>query len=246
MGFFSKHKKDEEKPLPPPPKTGSDASAPPSGDLNLDKAPEVKSEMNLSPPPAPGGTLADIKEEVSKAPTNEENKSSRNVSDSDMESPATEESKDSFDFGDDSLFDMSDLDLDSDNTNSTPTNGSSPKVPEVEENNEMNFDSDDDSEEETMPLDSSTSEREGSFRFISNKNISKTPMNSTYYVTTQQFRTLLEVVDSVKNRVKDSTDTHLRLMDLKSEEDIELENLRKDFQFIEDKLYELDSLIFEK
>ena len=37
-----------------------------------------------------------------------------------------------------------------------------------------------------------------------------------------------------------------RLVSIKAEEDIELESLRKDFQFIEDKLYEVDSTIFDR
>jgi hypothetical protein len=70
--------------------------------------------------------------------------------------------------------------------------------------------------------------------------------NEPYYVTTAQFKRMLEIVEEVKVKVKETSEIHLRLMDIKSEEDIEYENLRKNFQFIEDKLYEVDSIIFEK
>ena len=53
-------------------------------------------------------------------------------------------------------------------------------------------------------------------------------------------------VDKVKEKFKESSDIHLKLLDIKSEEDLEYENLRKNFQFVEEKLYEVDSLIFEK
>lgn len=66
------------------------------------------------------------------------------------------------------------------------------------------------------------------------------------FLTTSQFKAMLDVVENVKQSVKDSSDIHMRLMDMKSEEDIEYENLRKNFQSIEDKLYELDNILFEK
>jgi hypothetical protein len=68
----------------------------------------------------------------------------------------------------------------------------------------------------------------------------------TKFLTTNQFKTMLEIVDQVKSRVKESHNSHTRLMDIKSEEDIEYENLRKSFQFLEEKLYEMDSAVFEK
>lgn len=70
--------------------------------------------------------------------------------------------------------------------------------------------------------------------------------NEPHFVTTAQFKRMLEIVEEVKVKVKETSEIHLRLMDIKSEEDIEYESLRKNFQFIEDKLYEVDSIIFEK
>ena len=74
----------------------------------------------------------------------------------------------------------------------------------------------------------------------------KVKKGDSSFLTTTQFKALLEIVDAVKNKVKDSSETHLRLMDMKAEEDIEYENLRKSFQFIEDRLYDLDGILFEK
>ena len=66
-----------------------------------------------------------------------------------------------------------------------------------------------------------------------------------FFVTTSQFKALLEIIENVKQKTKETSERHLRLLDIKSEEDIEYENLKKDFAFIEDKLYEVDTLIFE-
>lgn len=83
--------------------------------------------------------------------------------------------------------------------------------------------------------------------FISSTDIGrKKHISDTYFATTGQFKALLEIIDLVKSKVKSSAETHLRLLDIKSEEDIEYENLRKNFQFIEDKLYDIDGIIFEK
>jgi len=120
---------------------------------------------------------------------------------------------------------------------------------DIEENkNELsNVDISDFSEpQESSVTDSNLSSNTNLSFMQSGKDYSKVSKEDTYFVTTSQFKSLLEIVESVKERVKNSSESHLRLLDLKSEEDIEYENLRKDFQFIEDKLYELDSIIFEK
>lgn len=129
---------------------------------------------------------------------------------------------------DDSLFDLSDLEL------PEPTNNEALEVPTAEDFVDSTIDT--------------NIEREGDLSFISNKKNHR-PSHSkeeTFYITTSQFKSLLEIIESVKSKVKDASETHLRLMDIKSEEDIEYENLRKTFQYIEDKLYEIDSLIFDK
>lgn len=92
--------------------------------------------------------------------------------------------------------------------------------------------------------DTSMEEDQG-FNFDENPS-GTTVLDDTYFVTTHQFKSLLEIVEAVKERVKISNERHLRLLDIKAEEDIEYENLRKDFQFVEDKLYEVDSIIFER
>lgn len=68
----------------------------------------------------------------------------------------------------------------------------------------------------------------------------------TYFLTTTEFKHLLELIDAVKDRVKISTQRHMKITSVKAEEDIEYENMKKDFQFIEDKLYEVDSTIFDR
>ncbi len=67
-----------------------------------------------------------------------------------------------------------------------------------------------------------------------------------HYVTTSQFKLFLEIVETVIKKIKNSSELHLKLLDIKSEEDIEFENLKKDFQSIEDKLHKLDGILFEK
>ena len=81
--------------------------------------------------------------------------------------------------------------------------------------------------------------------FMPTKGLSTTK-EDTYFLTTTEFKHLLEQIDSVKSRIKTTTQRHMRIMSIKAEEDIELESLRKDFQFIEDKLYEVDSTIFDR
>jgi hypothetical protein len=72
----------------------------------------------------------------------------------------------------------------------------------------------------------------------------KSEIKKEFYVTTTQFKDLLDIVDSVKLKIKSTNELYLRLADIKSEEDIEFENLRKSFIFVEEKLYELDRVLF--
>lgn len=181
---------------------------------------------NLSSPPVPGGNLEEIKNQVS-AP---------GFAPAIVSTPLTsatpkekEEEDDDYDDDDDALFDFSELDV------KTPLEGEVPAPDEdekVEEEEEKKEEKEEEKEEEEIDL---------SFIKHSHKQ-----SQETYFVTTFQFKSLLEIVEAVKNKVKDASETHLRLLDIKAEEDTEFEKMRKDFQFIEDKLYEVDSIIFEK
>jgi len=225
MGLFSKNKDDmPATPVMPPAMAENSSNLAP---------PAVEGTGNLSAPPIPGGNLDDIKSQVqasaasapvmpASAPLPPINDMGQipDVQESAMGVPniAEETEVDSMNLDDESLFDFSELDLD------TPQ-----EVPEEAEKEES-------VEAESSPLDD--------LSFI--KKNRKIQDYETFFITTKQFKSLLEIVDLVKKKVKNASETHLRLMDIKAEEDIEYENLRKDFEFIEDKLYEVDNLIFEK
>jgi len=222
MGLFSKKKEELDNnilgDIPMPVKNEVKSN-------NIDLQMPTSSSVNLSAPPIPGGNLTDIKNEVS-APSfssgnsfNESyNSNSFDVEDGDnVQIKEQEMVMPQVEDDSDSLFDFSELDNELDFSNKVNENVKRQEV--VSELPEINFVED---------------EKHHSLK------------DETYFVTTSQFKSLLEIVDSVKTRVKEASETHLKLMDLKSEEDIEYENLRKDFQFIEEKLYEVDSLIFDK
>ncbi len=216
MGLFSSKDKNNNigaAPMPPAP------PAPPA-----DKRKEIsepKSEVrNLSAPPMPGGNLEDIKQQVSSKPELpiEENFQKPQI----QESESQNEEKDSN--LDDSLFDFSELDLES---------------PIMNDNLESRTESE--HQNEVVNEDNIHSSK-----FINNETHShKVSSNESYFVTTKQFKQLLEIIENVKNKVKEASETHLKLLDIKSEEDIEFENLRKDFQYVEDRLHEVDSIIFD-
>lgn len=216
MGLFSKNK--EEMPLPPmPPAPEVNNSS------NEDKlVPPSMDTNSLSAPPIPGGSLEDIKSQVSLSSNSMSNSmpSRQEELSSSIEKPEEIEMPKSDltteNNDDDSLFDFSELGLDDE----------SPSI--SEERTEV---------EPSTNLDD--------LKFIKQSKTTKKEFE-TFFITTKQFKNLLEIVDSVKKRVKDASETHLRLMDIKAEEDIEYENLRKDFEFIEDKLYQVDNIIFEK
>lgn len=224
MGLFG-NKKEEKKdiPAPPAPSAVNNASAPESSGSN--------SVLSAPPMPKTNGSFDDIKSQVTSSATPEESthkpsaleqsvSSSNDISTNVQGGISEEKSETSFDSGDDdSLFDFSSLDVDGVDDNS--------------------------SHEEVSSILESHQDHGESPNFIRNTHLRK-HVSEDFFVTTSQFKGFLEIIDSVKDRVKDSSERHLRLLDIKSEEDIEYENLRKDFQFIEDKLYEIDSLIFEK
>jgi len=176
----------------------------------------------------------------------------------------------------DSLFDLSELDMSSpsenhpsqqsDNSSNLPssTQSYSPNFSSIEtENQSVSTQNDDLDIESSSSLSERSSSRKGSSelsRSTLQDNIPENEERTTdfsrgnfgssedevIYITTAQFKNMLEIIDNVRSRVKESAEKHTRLLDIKSEEDIEYENLRKDFQYIEDKLYEVDSLLFER
>jgi len=237
MGFLSK-KKEEPAPMPPAPQS-LNMVAPPMPEAptssNLDSSgipapemssageiqvPGVPSNASLSPPPMPGGNLNDIKKEI--------------IGDNDSNPELNLDSDDEMDFGSssdmpsssDDLFNMFKMDESHDDT--ALVEESTDESPSFEEPNVV------DTSMEHLG--------HNNYGFDSRR---KGASDSTF-LTTTQFKALLGIVDSVKGKVKESSETHLRLLDMKAEEDIEYESLRKSFQFIEDQLYELDGILFEK
>lgn len=220
MGLFSRHKNTQDAPLPPTLSSVSSANSNNVAEQEAFNAPPVsdKSMGSLTAPPIPGG-LDDIKEQVSPNSLDETPQSL------DLGNEPTN------DFSSDSLFDMFGEEL--------PQENSTPETPSPEKPSAMDF-------QEDTTTDTNMS-RSDSLNFMRNsRSYSHDSTKDSCFLTTNQFKTLLEIVEQVKSKVKDSTEVHLRLMDMKSEEDIEYENLRKNFQNIEDKLYELDNILFDK
>lgn len=239
MGLFSKKENDKEKapappgppkpaqnnstgsPLPPPPGGKQMPPSPPSGQNN-EQASSTQSNTSygaMPEPPSPMGGLDEIKNQIS-TPNVQPAPSSSNVPAQKQEEASTDDLE--------SLFDFSDLDEQIQNSPSknTQITHEEPK-------------------EEELPQQREHSEEELTFLKTRDTPHSK-HNNESIYITTSQFKALLEIVEEVKLKAKDSSERHLRLLDIKSEEDIEFENLKKDFAFIEDKLYEVDNLIFER
>lgn len=238
MGFFSS-KKEEKKVSTAPAAPPAPAAAPAPSVSN--SSPDVSNVGNLAPPSIPGSShLDDIKSEVasSAGSISTEGVSSENGIASEQQHPSSLADSSDLSLNSDSLFDLSDLDL----------------VPGVEEksiaSSQSNSSDVEVSSERVIPIAQSdvidtNTENLSSLSFASRSGVSRSK-DEDIFVTTSQFKSLLSIIDSVKARVKEATETHLRLMDIKSEEDIEYENLRKSFQYVEDKLYEVDNLIFEK
>ena len=91
-------------------------------------------------------------------------------------------------------------------------------------------------------IDTENLEINKEYTFSKNPKVSE----KEFFITTSQFKKLLEIIDNVKLKVKHSNDLYLKLADIKSEEDVEFENLRKAYIYIEERLYELDKTIFEE
>lgn len=192
--------------------------APPVNQAGINQFPEpIKNIKNLSTPPLPGGSLEDIKNQVAGTQASQPMNTQLN-----MGIPEMDMHEDNMDMeNNDSLFDFSDIEINSPvESEQTFTPLTTPATQEVKYN-------------------------ESELKFLEDKK-HKINTDETYFVTTRQFKSLLEIVENVKNRVKEASETHLRLLDMKAEEDIEYENLRKDFEFIESKLYEVDGIIFDK
>ena len=222
MGLFSKHKSQESTPPKEPEAPKEDVQ---TKESQMSSMPEVPQGANLSPPPLPGSSSLDgIKSEVAPMPPDPQ-VPQNNPNDGQVQNPPGNQ----MDSGssDDELFSMFDIDtpLDSNSSETSQDNkdlleDKDNKTSEMEQPSELSFVK---SHRETNPLS----------------------INSKF-LTTSQFKAMLELVEGVKSKVRDSTETYTRLMDIRSEEDIEYENLKKSFQFIEDKLYELDNILFEK
>ena len=270
MGLFKKNKKDnkapappgspnsqesgnKDTPMPPPPGASSSSQAPPApGSQGAPTPGSMGAQDSGSPstgnlqagmpePPTPSSEgINDIKNQISSTQGSQGAQASGSMEaqgsslqgsqppgpTGTSESGNTESMASSNEDEIDSLFDFSDLDsqLPGDNDSSQEQNTTLPATQEEKTKNH--------SEED--------------LRFVKTQDSHKNSTNESLYITTAQFKSLLEIVEEVKNKAKDSADRHLRLLDIKSEEDIEYENLKKDFAFIEDKLYEVDNLIFEK
>lgn len=233
MGFFNKENKTSTSgtALPPAPPSPNAMPAPPAASTSTEMAPAPSMGLpqeqvpGLPTPPMPGASLDDIKSQVSNGisqapepPVASVQESAPVTSDEDSSSSLNQEDDEL-----DSLFDISDLELPEDSSQ------------DVNDEHQISDDSTDDVSQKTS--NSAQSQFIAHHREIEEA--------KPFFVTTSQFKSLLEIIEGVKQKAKESSERHLRLLDIKSEEDIEYENLKKDFAYIEDKLYEVDTLIFE-
>ncbi|NQZ85273.1 MAG: hypothetical protein HRU03_06145 [Nanoarchaeales archaeon] len=253
MGLFSK-KTDapQAPPMPPapdatmamPPAPNMDTQAPAPSmdmpDLGMPSSPGMEAQApapvqeesdlsgipdgsNLTPPSLPGSGLDDIKSQV--------------VGDMELELPSISQKQEI----DNEAFSAPSMSTDDDLFNMFKVEDS-----EISHKEEMPTKHEHTSASEVpsfMPEPTDTHLSNDVALNFETKKISNA--NETIFLTTTQFKALLEVVDSVKSKIKSSTETHLRLMDMKAEEDVEYETLRKNFQFIEDKLHNLDEILFD-
>ncbi|MFW6285713.1 MAG: hypothetical protein ACOC16_00920 [Nanoarchaeota archaeon] len=230
MGLFGKKKenKNDSSKVAPPPVSPISETANLNSEISNNNVnsqadnipmPQYKTG-NFSAPSIAGENLNDIKNQVS-AINNYQGNSQPNQNlgvDQYNDSNKGEEA--------DSLFDFSELDIES----------------PLDDQNEDSIESQD-MLEHSNESHSKDKKEDLDLSFIKQKhNLKKEDIK---YVTTQQFKDLLEIIENVKTKVKESSETHLKILDIKTEEDIEFENLRKDFQIIEDKLYQVDSIIFD-
>lgn len=256
MGLFSKHKKDDA--AAKDSKAASDKNNEAGKGSNeapkLDTSPkaDVPPMGSLSSPPVPkaSNALDDIKSEVSTTEPQERPKEEpeQNNSQNDVPFNGNQTQSQGPQTEDDSLFDFSGSDLfgESDSQEmggfDSQKAAKSPQLP-APSFDDSGFGAEPGFEDGTVDTHMGKSR---SLSFEGNHDSFRKKENENFFMTTQQFKAMMELVESVKSRVKDSSDRHLKLLDIKSEEDVEYENLRRDFQYVEDKLYELDSIIFNK
>lgn len=229
MGFFSKNK-EEKSNLPPAPMP---PMAQGFNSFNSTPADISKAMPVLNAPPMPMRTsFDDIKSQVVSMP---QNNVAQNTT---PQLNVGNNTSSDVDLNDESLFDFSTLDIpESTSIGSSKSSSSSSSSAGA-------FSQKDSSSPDIVD---SNLKNDSNLSFVTNRNrFGKAGVSDNIYVTTSQFKSFIELVEQVRVRVKESSDKHLRLLDIKSEEDQEYEALRKDFQFIEDKLYEVDNLIFDK
>ena len=64
-----------------------------------------------------------------------------------------------------------------------------------------------------------------------------------FFMTTNQCKDYLEILDNIRKVLKESSKNCAKLIEMKKSEEEELENLKKNFSKIENKFYEIDSII---
>ena len=209
-----------------PPAPGMDAPAPMGAENTLSEIPDGS---NLTPPSLPGSGLDDIKSQVvgdmPELEDSNEMPQKQEIDNSAFETPEISSDEDLF-----NMFKVDDSEL---------TQSAAPASLPSDMHEQENEQEDDSYVPETIETHTSN---DVALNFET-KTVSK--KDETIFLTTTQFKALLEVVDSVKSKIKTSTETHLKLMDMKAEEDVEYESLRRNFQFIEDKLHDLDGILFD-
>lgn len=242
MGLFGKKKENKEDlgavknqiksgqqpPAPPTPgqsnqQSGSNTQAPPSappspnqGNQSQGTAPSSSQASNMSMPQPP--SMGNSGQQSQAAGQQSQTQQSTQATGQQTQAPSQpqqQQSGSSKKESDENLFDLSDLDLGLENFTQEESKQGSQEATDTQ-------------------MEDSSFEKPS-------KNIQDQPV----FITTEQFKKVLEHVEFVKNKVKVSSDTYLRLMDIKAEEDIEYENLRKEFQTMEEKLYEIDNILFE-
>ena len=271
MSIFGK-KKQESPPAPPMPSSGGlndikseinnsnsntgSMSPPPmpppqtSNGLNSTTPPMPPSAVGMdSPLPPPSPPLSNDKSPTSSSSSQMSMETSKMTSDSNEMNQSSQSSSNKVKtMLDESLFSLEDFelpnldDLDSVdskiNSNKLDNAGNPNSILQNNSQNQTNLnDSFHSKEISTHNLNSE--------HFIPTKGLTSSK-EETFFLTTNEFKNLLELIDAVKERVRVSTQRHMKITTIKAEEDIEYENMKKDFQFIEDKLYEVDSTIFER
>ncbi|MFW5704816.1 MAG: hypothetical protein ACOCXG_03140 [Nanoarchaeota archaeon] len=257
MGLFSKHKEETQGgQIPPPPTPGGESpksnappmppapensaplapNAPPAPSGNMPEPPKPAEPSGRLIPPSPVGNLNDIKNEVSGIESEEEN-NEENSSGKPEKNTKENDNEDLFNFGDLEFEGLETGEIEEHSSKEKTDNGMFDVSDVHSQGAEYN-----------KPEKEKNVEKLSNVSFISNKHVSSHVVDepNSFFITTSQFKALLEITDQVKKKTKEAGETYARITDIKSEEDIEFENMKKQFQYIEDKLYEVDNIIFEK